>query len=257
MLTIDLAGRIALVVGGSRGIGAAVTEALAEAGAFVNFTHTGNPQGRSQVEGLLARIRGKGGQAVEVPLDARDAVGTTALVDGMAKRFGKIEIVVPNVGANVPRPAEDLTHDKWQHSLDLNLTSAFNCVHAVLPHMVRARYGRIIFIGSSALYSGGGGAIDYAAGKAGLTGMMMYLAKEYTRKGIVANIIHPGLIDTDLLRARYSHEADRAKLLSQVPVGRLGRPEDVAGMVAFLASPRGDYICAQSILVDGGRTFFR
>jgi len=257
MLPIDLQGRIALVVGGSRGIGAAVAEVLAQAGAFVTFTHTGNPQHRSRLDELLARIRDRGGQAVEVPLDARDAAGTTSLVDRMAKQYDKIDILVPNVGGNVPGPAENVTHEEWQRALDLNLTSAFNCVHAVLPHMVRARYGRIIFIGSSALYSGGGGAIDYAAGKAGLTGMMMYLAKEYARKGIVTNIIHPGLIDTDLLRARYSDEATRAKLIPQVPVGRLGTPEDVAGIVAFLASPLGDYICAQSILVDGGRTFFR
>jgi 3-oxoacyl-[acyl-carrier protein] reductase len=178
-------------------------------------------------------------------------------VDDLVRQQGKIDVLVPNVGRNDARPAEKVTDEEWRQCIDLNLTSAFNCVRAALPHMVKAQYGRIIFIGSSALYSGGGGAIDYAAGKAGLTGMMMYLAKEYTRKGIVTNIIHPGLIDTDLLRSRYSDESARAKLITQVPVGRMGRPGDVAGMVAFLASRFGDYICAQSILIDGGRTFFR
>ncbi len=257
MLTIDLRGRIALIVGGSRGIGAAVTETLAEAGAFVTFTHTGNPRGRDKIEALLTRVQDKGGKALGIALDACDLEGTVALAGDIVARHGKIDILVPNVGQNKARPIEDVSKDEWQHHLDINLTSAFNCVRAAVPHMVRAEYGRIIFIGSSALYSGGGGAIDYAAGKAGLTGMMMYLAKEYTRKGIVTNIVHPCLIDTDLLRERYSDDAAIAKLVSQVPVGRLGTPEDVAGIVAFLASPLGDYICAQSILADGGRTFFR
>ncbi len=257
MLTIDLRGRIALVVGGSRGIGAAVTEALAQAGAFVTFTHTGNPHIVDKMNCLLSRIQEKGGQAAGVALDAGDAAGTTTLVNDIVRQRGKIDILVPNVGRNDPRPVEKLTDSEWRRCLDVNLTSAFNCVRAVLPHMVSAKYGRIIFIGSSALYSGGGGAIDYAAGKAGLTGMMMYLAKEYTRKGVVTNIVHPCLVDTDLLRERYADESARAKLIPQVPVGRLGRPEDVAGVVAFLASPFGDYICAQSILLDGGRTFFR
>jgi NAD(P)-dependent dehydrogenase (short-subunit alcohol dehydrogenase family) len=123
--------------------------------------------------------------------------------------------------------------------------------------MVKAKYGKIVFIGSSAVYSGGGGAIDYAAGKGGLMGMVAYLSKEYTRKGIVTNIVHPCVIDTDLLRKRYSDEAARAKLIASIPVGRLGRPEDIARLVAFLASSFGDYICAQSILLDGGRTLFR
>lgn len=257
MLAIDLRGKNALLVGGSRGIGGAVTEALAQAGAFVTFTHTGRARGRDKVEALLSRIREQGGQAAEVVLDACDMAGTVALVDRLVTQQGRIDILVSNVGRNDARLAEEVTYEEWQRSLDINLTSAFNSVRAVLPHMVKAKYGRIIFIGSSVFYSGGGGAIGYAAGKTGLTGMMTYLAKEYTRKGIVTNIIHPCLIDTDLLRERYSDQAARAKLISEVPMGRLGTPGDIAGLVAFLASPLGDYICAQSILVDGGRTFFR
>ncbi|MBU4285933.1 MAG: SDR family oxidoreductase, partial [Verrucomicrobia bacterium] len=124
-------------------------------------------------------------------------------------------------------------------------------------HMWPRRYGRIIFIGSSAVRNGGGGAIDYAAGKAGLEGMMMYLAKTYARSGILCNMVHPAVIDTDLLRVRYPGEADRQKLVAQIPAGRLGQPEDIAGITAYLASKWGDYICGQSIMVDGGRTLFR
>jgi NAD(P)-dependent dehydrogenase (short-subunit alcohol dehydrogenase family) len=257
MLSIDLSGRIALVVGGSRGIGGAVTEMLARAGALVIFTHLDPPQLLGRAASLVARIKEEGGHATAVHLDARDATGMTSLAQRTMQQYGKIEILVSNVGQNEARPVENVTPEEWRRFIDINLTSAFNSVRAVLPHMVKAGYGRIVFIGSSALYSGGGGAIDYAAGKAGLAGMTAYLSKEYTRKGIVSNIIHPCLIDTDLLRVRYSDADARAKLIAQVPVGRLGKPEDIAGLVAFLVSSHGDYICGQSILLDGGRTLYR
>lgn len=256
MLSIDLRGRIALVVGGSRGIGGATTEMLAQAGAVVFFTHLDPPRLLCDIDELVARIREKGGQATAFLHDACDAAGTTSLVERTINQYRKIDILVCNVGQNQARPVEAVTHEEWRRFIDINLTSAFNAVHAVLPHMVKAGYGRIILIGSSAVYSGGGGAIDYAAGKGGLCGMMAYLAKEYTRKGILTNIIHPCLIETDLLRVRYSSEAARANLIAQVPVGRLGKPEDVAGLVAFLVSSHGDYICGQSLLLDGGRTIF-
>jgi 3-oxoacyl-[acyl-carrier protein] reductase len=257
MLTIDLTGKVALVAGGSRGIGGAVTETLAHAGALVTFTHTGNPKRRSGIETLLTRIRQEGGRASAVPLDASDAQGATSLVHQIVSHHGQVDILVHNVGLNLARPAESVTDDEWRKYIDINLTSAFNSVRAVLPHMVKAKYGRIILIGSSAVYDGGGGAIDYAAGKAGLSGMMRYLARQYARRGLLTNLIHPCVIDTDLLRERYGDPQAREKLVAQVPVGRLGRPEDIAGLVAYLASTWGDYICGQEILVDGGRTLFR
>jgi len=257
MLSIDLTGRTALVVGGSRGIGGGITEALAEAGALVTFTHTGDPKREAAVGALLKRVHQKGGRAEAVVLDALDAPGTAALVDQIVRDHGRIDILVHSVGLNRARPAEAVTEQEWRRFIDINLTSAFNSVHAVLPHMLRQKRGRIILIGSSAVYDGGGGAIDYAAGKAGLTGMMMYLTREYTRKGILTNVIHPCLIDTDLLRERYSDAEKRAQLTAQVPVGRLGTPRDIAGLVAYLSSAWGDYICGQSFLLDGGRTLFR
>ena len=257
MLTINLQGKVALVLGGSRGIGGAVSETLAEAGAVVLFTHTGNPERRTTVDALLARIREGAGRAEAVALDACDAAGTASLVDRIVEEHGRIDVLVHNVGRNVAGPAEDLPESQWRRHLDLNLTSAFTGVRAVLPPMLRVGYGRIILIGSSAVYDGGGGAIDYAAAKAGLEGMMKYLNRTYARRGILTNVVHPCVIDTDLLRERYSDEEKRRGLAEQVPVGRLGRPHDIAGLVAYLASPWGDFICGQSILVDGGRTLFR
>ena len=257
MLTIDLTDRVALVVGGSRGIGGAVTEALARAGANVAFTHTGRPERQGAVEALLARIRDRGARAEALVLDACDAAGTTALVADLAVTHGPVDLLVPNVGQNVAGPAEDVTDQEWQRQIDVNLTSAFNAVRAVLPGMLGAGRGRIILVGSSAVYDGGGGAIHYAAAKAGLEGMMKYLNKTYARRGVLTNIVHPCVIDTDLLRERYSDDAKRDQLAAQVPAGRLGRPDDIAGLVAYLASDWGDFICGQSILVDGGRTTYR
>lgn len=257
MLTIDLCDKVAIVIGGSRGIGAAITEVLSRAGASVVFTHTGNPDHQDTLKELLNRIREAGGVAKAVALHAGDSEKTASLVDEIVAERGKIDILVCNAGQNLARPAEEVSDEEWAKFLDINLTSTFYAVRAVIPHMAQSHYGRIIFIGSSAVYDGGGGAIDYAAAKAGLNGMMLYLTKNYARKGIVTNTVHPCVIETDLLRERYSSLEARSGLISQIPVGRLGQPGDIAGLVAYLASSWGDYICGQSILVDGGRTLCR
>jgi len=256
MLKIDLTGKTALVLGGSRGIGGAITECFCKAGVTTVFTHTGNSKYADRPAALLKRIENNGGTAQAQVLDARDSAKTASLVKQIVCEHNRIDILVCNVGQNLVAPAEDLSDEQWQKFIDINLSTAFYGVRAVLPYMVKAGYGRIILIGSSAVYDGGGGAIDYAAAKAGLTGMMMYLTKQYAAKGILTNVVHPCVIETDLLRERYSDEDKRKKLIAQVPVGRLGKSEDIAGLVAYLASEWGDFICGQEILVDGGRTFF-
>jgi 3-oxoacyl-[acyl-carrier protein] reductase len=256
MLTIDLTGKTALVIGGSRGIGAAITLCLAKAGAHVAFTHTGSPAYAERVDALVADVRGAGGSVEAVALDACCSAETTALATRLVAAHGRVDILVHNAGRNIERSPAGLKDAEWQAALDLNLTSAFYAVRAVLPSMTRQAYGRIVLIGSSAVYSGGGGAMDYAAAKAGLTGIMTYLCKTHARKGILTNIVHPCVIETDLLRDRYPDGAAKQKLIAGIPAGRLGKPEDIAGLVAYLVSPWGDYICGQSILVDGGRTVF-
>jgi 3-oxoacyl-[acyl-carrier protein] reductase len=256
MMTIDLEGRTALVAGGSRGIGASIVAHLCRAGAFTVFTHTGNPANADAVESLLADVRRDGGQARAAAADARDGPAMRALADAVAAERGRIDILVCNAGMNTARPADTETDEQWEQSISLNLGSAWRAVRAALPHMLSARHGRIILIGSSAVYDGGGGAIDYAAAKAAMTGMMQYLCRTYARRGILANIVHPCVIETDLLKKRYADQEARRKLIAQIPVGRLGKPEDIAGLVAFLSSQWGDYICGQEILADGGRTVF-
>ncbi len=256
MLSIDLTGKTALVLGGSRGIGAGITEMLCQAGAATVFTHTGNPKYAERINSLVAGIEEAGGQVESVVCDALDSTQTTAMVDEIVKQHGRIDILVANVGQNLAGPAEDVSDQQWQRFIDMNLTTAFYGIRAVLPHMVKAQFGRIILIGSSAVYDGGGGAIDYAAAKAGMSGMMRYLMKNYARKGILSNTVHPCVIDTDLLRERYDTDEKRKPLVAQIPVGRVGMPQDVAALVAFLASPWSDFICGQEILLDGGRTLF-
>ena len=257
MLKTDLEGKTALVLGGSRGIGAGITEMLCRAGASTVFTHTGNPKHQGRIESLLARVQEEGGEARSVACDALDAEKTALVANQIVDEHGRVDILVANVGQNLARPAEEATDQQWRQFIDMNLSTAFYGVRAVLPHMVKARFGRIILIGSSAVYDGGGGAIDYAAAKAGLAGMMRYLVKSYARKGVLTNVVHPCVIDTDLLRERYDDDQKRGQLAAQVPAGRLGRPEDIAALVAYLASRWGDFICGQEILIDGGRTFFR
>lgn len=256
MLTIDLKDKVALVIGGSRGIGAGITRTLCRAGATTVFTHTGNPKHEKRVAGLMREIKKEGGTVRAEVLDACDSARTTELAQRVIADHGRIDTLVCNVGQNLARPVENATDEEWRKFMEINLSSAFYAVRAVVPHMLKAQYGRIILIGSSAVYDGGGGAVDYAAGKAGLVGMMAYLARNYTRKGILTNVIHPCVIETDLLKERYDTEEKKKKLIEQVPAGRLGQPEDIAGLVAFLASSWGDFICGQTILVDGGRTLF-
>lgn len=254
MLTIDLSDKVALVVGGSRGIGEGITECLCRAGATTAFTHTGRHAEHAQ--GLVSRLSAAGHQVRAEAVDACDPEATTALVQEMVARHGRLDVLVQNAGRNAAGDAAELTDEGWRQGIDINLTSAFYAARAALPHMVAAGSGRIVLVGSSAARDGGGGAIDYAAAKAGLTGIMTYLCRTYGRKGIRTNIVHPCVIETDLLRERYPDDEAKQSLIAQIPVGRLGRPEDVAGLVAYLASPWGDYITGQEILLDGGRTTY-
>jgi len=256
MLSIDLTGKTALVLGGSRGIGAGITEALCAAGAYTVFTHTGRPEHRERVEALVRKIEVAGGRVREAAVDALDSRATESLVEGIVAESRRLDILVCNVGKNQARPPEQIDDASWREFLDLNLTVSFYGVRAALPVMERQHYGRIVLIGSSAVYDGGGGAIDYAAPKAALTGMMAYLCRTYLKKGILTNIVHPCVIETDLLKERYGDPDKKRKLIEQIPVGRLGQPEDIAGLTAFLCSSWGDYICGQEILADGGRTIF-
>lgn len=256
MLQIDLTGKIVLVLGGSRGIGEGIVKLLCRAEAVVIFTHTGNRENEARMAALLDEITHEGGRAEHAALDAVDAAGTAELAGTIAEKHGKIDALVCNVGKNQAMPVEQISPESWAENIELNLSSSFYGIQAVLPYMIKARFGRIILVGSTAVYDGGSGAIDYVAAKAGMSGLMAYICRTYARRGITSNIIHPSAIETELLMVRYADEEKKRKLLAEIPVGRLGKPEDIAGLVAFLLSSWGDYICGQQLAADGGRTLF-
>jgi 3-oxoacyl-[acyl-carrier protein] reductase len=256
MLTIDLTGRKALVTGAARGIGAGIVWALAECGASVAFTYRGSARGRLAAEQLVSKLTGAGHQVYPFIAPAEDMEAMRRVVSEAAGKMGGLDIVVPNVGVNWVASLEEMKLEEWQRALDLNLTVSFIAVKLALPWLLEARRGDIVLIGSSAAIDGGGGGAHYAAAKAALEGLLRALMRELPRKGIRINMVHPCVVDTDLLRERYDSEEKRARLMAQVPVGRLARPEDIGNLVAFICSDLGSFICGQSILVDGGRTFF-
>jgi NAD(P)-dependent dehydrogenase (short-subunit alcohol dehydrogenase family) len=257
MLSIDLTGRKALVTGGARGIGAGIVRALAQGGAGVAFTHLGSERGTEAAEQLLAELKATHRPVLRLVAAADDMEAMERAAGEAAEALGGLDIVVPNVGQNWVASIEELDLAGWQRGVDLNLTTAFIAVKAALPWLLEAGRASIVLIGSSAVLDGGGGVAHYAAAKAGLEGLMKALMRELPAKGIRINTVHPCVVDTDLLRGRYDTDEKRAVLASQVPLGRLSRPEDIGSLVAFLCSDMGSFICGQSIHVDGGRTLWR
>ena len=265
MVTIDLSGRRALVTGGARGIGAGIVRVLAEAGASVAFTHLGSERGSQQAADLVVQLTAAGRTVYRSAAAGQDMTAMQAAVAAAAEQMGGLDIVVPNVGLNWVAPLPELELDAWQRALDINLTSAYIAIKCAYPWLEQAgqgsegRPGRadVVIIGSSGIYDGGGGGIHYAAAKAGLEGVVHGLMRELPHRGIRINMVHPCVVDTDLLRERYDTEEKRARLAAQVPLGQLARPEDIGHLVAFLCSDLGGFICGQSLLVDGGRTMWK
>ncbi|MEJ2554786.1 MAG: SDR family oxidoreductase [Anaerolineae bacterium] len=257
MIAIDLSGRKALVTGGARGIGAGIVRVLTDCGASVAFTHTGSIRGSAAADELVSEQASAGHQVCGFPALAEDPNAMYNVVKRAAEAMAGLDILVPNVGQNWVAPLESLDLQAWQRAVDLNLNSAFIALKAAYPRLKEAGRADVVLIGSSGVIDGGGGGAHYAAAKAGLQGMMAGLMRELPGQGIHINVIHPCVVDTDLLRERYDDEKKRAKLIAQVPVGRLARPEDIGHLVAFLCSELGSFICGQSILVDGGRTLWK
>jgi 3-oxoacyl-[acyl-carrier protein] reductase len=241
---MSLQGQVALVTGASRGIGRAIAIELASQGARVTGTAT-TAEGARGVSEALAGFGGAG-----VVLDVNDAERCNAVVDGIVKESGRLDILVNNAGITRDMLAMRLKDEDWSAVIDTNLTAVFRLSRAVMRPMVKARGGRIINITSVVGASGNAGQANYAAAKAGVAGMSRALARELGGRGITVNCVAPGFIDTDMTRAL--SEEQSAALLQQIPLGRLGRPEDIAAAVAFLASPSGAYITGAVLHVNGG-----
>jgi 3-oxoacyl-[acyl-carrier protein] reductase len=237
-------GDIALVTGASRGIGAAIAERLSTEGLRVIGTAT-TPEGAERISAALAERGGRG-----APLDVINQESIDALIKDIESKEGAIGVLVNNAGITRDGLLLRMKQEDWDAVVQTNLASVFRLSKAVLRGMMKARYGRIISITSVVGLTGNPGQANYAAAKAGIIGFTKSLAREVGSRGITANTVAPGFIDTDMTRAM--SEAQRTALNSQIPLGRLGQPADIAAAVAFLCSADGAYISGETLHVNGG-----
>ncbi|WP_323118594.1 3-oxoacyl-ACP reductase FabG [Burkholderia alba] len=238
--------QVAIVTGASRGIGRAIALELARQGATVIGTATSE----AGAEGIGAAFREAGLEGRGAVLNVNDATAAEALIDATVKEFGTLGVLVNNAGITQDQLAMRMKDEDWDAVIDTNLKSVFRLSRAVLRPMMKARGGRIINITSVVGSAGNPGQVNYAAAKAGVAGMTRALAREIGSRGITVNCVAPGFIDTDMTKTL--PEEQQAALKTQIPLGRLGSPEDIAHAVAFLASPQAGYITGTTLHVNGG-----
>ena len=245
MTEVKFDGQVALVTGASRGIGSAIALELAQKGLKVIGTATSD-QGAAKITQALAAFPG----CVGKNLNVNDAAAAEALIDSIVKEYGGLQVLVNNAGITRDMLAMRLKDDDWDAVLDTNLKAVFRMSRAVMRTMMKQRYGRIINITSVVGASGNAGQANYAAAKAGVAGMTRALARELGSRNITVNCIAPGFIETDMTASL--SEDQQKSLLGQIPLGHLGKPQDIAHAVAFVASPLAAYITGQEIHVNGG-----
>jgi 3-oxoacyl-[acyl-carrier protein] reductase len=242
-MQIDLTGRVALVTGSTRGIGRAIAETLSNCGARVAIVGRDASRAAEVAAQISPEARG-------FACDVSDVASVTALVAAVEEAFGSVDILVNNAGLTRDNIMLRLKDDDWDAVIDANLRGAFASIRAATRGMMKRRWGRIINISSVVGLVGNKGQSNYAASKAGLIGLTKSVAKEFASRNILANAIAPGFIETDMTGAMTAEA--RAALTGSIPLERLGSPNDIAGMVAFLASEHGAYITGQVLVIDGG-----
>lgn len=238
--------QVALVTGASRGIGAAIAQALGKQGAFVVGTATS----ASGAEAITAHLKAAGVNGVGLALDVTQPEQIEAVLKQIAEQYGEVSILVNNAGITKDTLLMRMKDEDWDAVLNTNLKSVFRMSQAVLRPMMKARQGRIINISSVVGHMGNAGQVNYAAAKAGMTGFTKSMAQEVGSRGITVNCVAPGFIETDMT-AELPEEI-KAKMLERIAVGRLGQVDEIAATVAFLASPAAAYITGETIHVNGG-----
>jgi 3-oxoacyl-[acyl-carrier protein] reductase len=239
----ELNGRTALVTGASRGIGAAIAMALAEAGAAVAVNYR---ERADEADSVVVKIMQTGGRAIAVAADVSQAAAVAAMVDRVASGLGPIDILINNAGIAPVRGIEDLSEDEFDRTIAVNLKSAFLCTQAVLPAMRARQWGRIVNISSGAARGAGAIGVHYNASKAGMEGLTRGYAARLVKEGITVNAVSPSLIETDMMRGR-------SDLARTIPLGRMGRPDEVAQAVLMVLG--NGYMTGQAIFLNGGMAF--
>ena len=247
---IDLEGRVAVVTGGSRGIGAAVVRRLSSAGARVVFSYANNVPAAREIEAAVAAA---GGEAVAVPSDIARREEAESVVEEAAGRWGRVDILVNNAGIwnETPIPIDEMTDEEWDHMIAVNLKGLFVTTRAAVPRMKERGSGRIINIASTAGQRGEAFHAHYASSKSAILGMTKSLAAELAPFGILVNTVAPGWVDTDMSSATLAG-AERKQILSTIALGRAGTPDEIAGAVLFLASDLSTYMTGSTLSVNGG-----
>jgi 3-oxoacyl-[acyl-carrier protein] reductase len=243
----DLGDKIALVTGAGRGIGAAIAKRLGAHGAYVIVNYRSSAK---EAEEVAASIRSAGGRATPVQGDIADAESTEALFKGILDEHGTLDLLVNNAGIVKDGLLASMREPDWQKVIDLNLTGVMRTTRLALRHMLRARTGSIVNLASIQAIRGGRGQANYAAAKAGVLGLTRAAALEVADRGVRINAVLPGFISTDMTQVIQRRAGEQ--VLAQIPMGRFGAPEDVAGLVLFLCSDDAAYITGQSFTVDGG-----
>jgi 3-oxoacyl-[acyl-carrier protein] reductase len=243
-MTIPLTGRIALVTGASRGIGAAIARALAEAGADVAINYRDRA---TEAESVAAQITAVGRRSITVAADVSNSAAVTTMVGTVEKKLGPIDILVNNAGIALIRGIDDLTEADFDTTISVNLKSTFLCTQAVLPHMRTHGWGRIVNISSGAARGAGGVGVHYNASKAGMEGMTRGYAARLVKQGITVNAVAPSLIETDMVKSGLASSAAR------IPLGRFGTSAEVAQVVMMLI--RNEYMTGQTVALSGGMAF--
>jgi len=244
-----LAGRVALVTGGSRGIGKAIVWALAREGARVAFVYRSS---QAAAEAFVAELELDQHTVAAYQADVRDKSAVDRVVEQVIDQWDQIDILVNNAGVIHDGLLATMSSEQWQDVIDTNLNSVFNFCQAVTRPMMSARYGRIVNLSSVAANTGNPGQSNYAASKGGIEGFTRCIATELARRGITVNAVAPGFVETDMTEAVRNAAGDQIK--KQIPARRLGQPEDIAHAVSFLVSDEASYVTGQVLKVDGGLT---
>lgn len=238
-----LKGRVALVTGGSRGIGRAIAISLAEAGAAVAVNYLSKA---GEAQAVVEAIHKLGGRAISVGADVSLAAAVSGMVAGVERELGPVDILINNAGIAINRPVDELTEEDFDRTMAVNLKSVFLCTQAVMPGMRKRRWGRIVNISSGAARGAGGVGPHYNASKAGMEGMTRGYAARLVKDGITVNAVAPSLIETDMVTAVASSAA-------RIPLGRFGKPEECAKIVMMLLD--NEYMTGQTVALSGGLSF--